>query len=464
MKRALVLSLLVLGLRVAAYGGAFTGSWDTNLCLSWAADGGVSDTVVSFDVFYSRLYIDYEVCDWVFGSNVIFDLTGIEYLWFDAAGSLGAFSFTSIIQFDPDAKSFMDWENIAEVSIAGVNFYGLFDMALGALGPDDVRVGSAYGMLADVGDCTFGAEIRFGAGGHIYWAYVFGVQGWYGHSDGYELCPGYFLITAGNGTGADCNPGFTGLSLMVKFPFTCLDVIALADFSCLNGFDQVCFLLEQIDLGAGWFNIDTMSICYQTGSKSICVDLDLTLGDAVCVTPYFDIVTQTQSFTDGRAYLIDGIALNALTLTYNYNGVTFKAGEIFNHVWERESASVTAWDDCDKMNQYWAFTPTGSITRFTLPQYGLQCAFNVIDGDVTIYPNEMFGVSIDGDSCCGGAYDVDLYNFFMAGTEVQYGIFGWVGTYAGLSVDIGTNTTIGASLTISYLGVESLCFNFSFGW
>ena len=467
MKKALVLSLLVLGLGVAAYGGAFTGSWDTNLCIDWDAAGAVT-----FGPFESMLLVDYTVCDWTFGSNLYFNLTGLGQLWFDASGSLGAFSFATIIDFDVTGQAFLNWETVAQVSIAGVDFYGLFAMSSGAAA-DPVYtygIGSALGILADVGDCTFGAEIQFGAGDHVYWTYLYGVLGWYGMYDGYQFCDfATVFTTAGIGTGTTCDPGFTGLNALVAFPFTCLDVVAIVDFSCLNGFEKACILLENIDLGAGWFKIDSMAICYnigQTPAKTVCVDFDLTLGDAICVTPYFDIVM------DGT-YVVDGIELTALMLTYNYNGVTFKAGEIFNHGWERESGYLHAWNVCVQSDEMWYFTPTGDLTR----REGYGCAFRLLKTPAVVgppavaatywYPNEMFGVSIDGDSCCGGAYDVDLYNFFVADDQSDvnpFGIFGWFGTYAAVTIDIGTNTYIGGSLTVAHSGIEGLCFKFGFSW
>ena len=86
-------------------------------------------------------------------------------------------------------------------------------------------------------------------------------------------------------------------------------------------------------------------------------------------------------------------------------------------------------------------------------------------GEEGTYPNEFFGVSIDGDSCCGGGFDVDLYSFFYAGGDAgEFGIFGWVGSYAAVTVDIGTNFYVGASAQISWEEVESLCFSFGFSW
>jgi hypothetical protein len=311
-------------------------------------------------------------------------------------------------------------------------------------------IGSAFGLLADVGDCSFGVEARFGAGHHVYWVSFYGI-GWYMPYDGYQVCDFGPIYTGGYlDAGVDCTLTFTGLSLMVDFPIACLDVVALVDFNCDDGFQKACFLIRGLDLGAGWFDIDSLAICYQTAGKTLCIDFDLTLGDAICVTPYFDIVM------DGT-YIVDGIELAALMLTYNYNGVTFKAGEIFNHAWERESEYLNAWNQCVQVDEEWYFTPCGSLTRYE----GHGCAFYVQD----VYPNEMFGVTIDGDSCCGGSFDVCLYNFFVAGAaDGAYGIFGWLGTYAQLTVDIGTQTYLGASLTISYEQIEKFCFKFGFGW
>jgi hypothetical protein len=445
MKRALVLSLIfALGIGIAASAGAFTGSWNTTLCLEWDAD------VLEFGDFTSSLYVDYSLSGWVLGSNLVFRDAGLTQMWFDAAGNFGAFSFTSIIEFNPEAALFVGWENIVEVSIAGVNFYALFGLQLIEVG--QVGVGAAFGAVATAGDIDFGVEVQFGAGDGLYFVKLYGVQGAYGHYDGWSYCPAYGFWTLGGINFAEsCDPGFTGLDLYVAFPFTCLDIAVFAGFSCEQGFEDVVILLENIDIGAGWFNIDSLAITFQTSGKSICMDLDLTLGDAICVTPYLHLI----SGAEGAEYEVQGISLDALTLTYNYNGVTFKAGEIFNPVWERESGWINAMTMCDSMGYTWYFSNTGSITRNS------GCAFAI--GEV--YPNEFFGISIDGDSCCGGGFDVDLYNFLYAGGDAgEFGIFGWLGSYAAVSVDIGTAFTIGASTTVTYLGMESLCFNFGFSW
>jgi len=81
------------------------------------------------------------------------------------------------------------------------------------------------------------------------------------------------------------------------------------------------------------------------------------------------------------------------------------------------------------------------------------------------YLRKFFGLSIDGDSCCGGAYNVDIYNFFIAGGDPdEYGIFGWLGTYGEIEVGIGSNTTISAGAIVSFQGFEELHFDFGFSW
>ncbi len=455
MKKALVLSLLILSLGVAAFGaGSFSGSWNTDLWLSWDGAGAVT-----LDSLYSLVMLDYTIGGWTFGSNVVFDLDGISYLWFDAGGAIGAFSFSSFLEFDPTASTFVTWENVAEISLGGMDLYGLFSIAQDG---GDVGVGWAFGGIGEAGPATFGVEVDFGAGGGLYFAKLYGVMGAYGPSDGWTPCTGpsrYYYTNAGLFIGEyTCTQGFTGADIFVSWPFTCLDVTAFLSFSCDVGFSSLTFLFENVDLGIGWINIDSMSIEFQTGSKSICADFDLTFGDAVCVTPYLELV---QDVTAGGAYLFDGIELNALMLNYNYNGVTFKAGEIFDNRWERESGWINTYTMCDSMEYSWYFSYTGDITRYTCS------AFRLYDevAEEYIYPNEFFGLSIDGDSCCGGAYNVDIYNFFVAGGDPgEYGIFGWLGTYGGIELGIGSNTTISFGAIISYLGFEELHFDFGFTW
>jgi len=70
--------------------------------------------------------------------------------------------------------------------------------------------------------------------------------------------------------------------------------------------------------------------------------------------------------------------------------VTFKAGEIFDNNWYFYLAGEGEGLD-------WGFTTTGGLSY--------SCVFDY-DYD------EYFGFVIDGDSCCGGAFSVYMYNWF----------------------------------------------------
>src|SRR4030042_881323 len=112
MKKARVLGLLVLGLGAAVYAGPLTGSWETNIRFD-----GSPLAILSFG---SVLQVDYAVGGWVLGANAIFNQTSFDNLFFEADGQLGAFTFHSMLDFEPQTPSFMAWTNSATLSLAGV--------------------------------------------------------------------------------------------------------------------------------------------------------------------------------------------------------------------------------------------------------------------------------------------------------------------------------------------------------
>ncbi len=448
MRRVLVVGMIVAGLGVAAHAGSFSGSYEATLCF------GVEGTPASvvLDDMWSFLEVDYATCGWTFGSNATLDEDGLDKIWFTASGGLGAFTAKSILVFDPATSEFKAFDTVVDVTLAGVEFYGMFN--LGRNG-GDIAVGGLVGGIGRLGECTIGVELDYGGIlPNLWYAYLWGPAFALYPYDGWEVCPGLYYAEIGWFLTEDCSPGLTGVQVLAVFPFTCLTVTTIVDFSCAEGFDSACFHVFDIDLGAGWFDLAALAICFEPEGKSICADLDLTLGDAICVRPYFDLVF------DGD-YQVTGIELNALTLTYEVNGVTFKAGEIFDRTWELDDPSLTACESALYNPYTWRFTRTGAISY---SWYGSSCWYSVQDGDVEYLPNEMFGVSIDGDSCCGGAFAFDAYSFFIAGERDAYGIFGWIGSFIQVAAGIGPRLSVGFALDVTFLDDVQLQVSFRASW
>jgi hypothetical protein len=415
MKKALVLSLLVLGLGAAVYAGPLTGSWATNF--------RVDTTPFALVDFESILQVDYAIGGWVLGANAIFGELVFENLFFEADGQLGAFTFHSMLDFVPVPPAFMAWTNAASLSLAGVDVFALFMVDnLGTAAAPIIGSGATIGLVGSAGDITWTIITAFNmpVNGYAWWAYGYD---WMIKRDAYQSSCGMFgswskpsslpwsVQTEG------CCVCWSGTSIYVDFPFTCLDVTAYVDFTCTDGFSAMGLWFTGIESGLSWLTIEEIDIDFTVDSKAVTTYFGLSFGDWGCVRPYFTLEGNGATF-------IDGITLNALLLSYSFNGVTFKAGEIFDNTWYSWALNGSI--------STWGFSKTGGLTY--------SCIYD-IDYD------EYFGVEIDGDSCCGGSFKVGIYNFFDI--EATGALFDWQETLASMSLGIGSNTTL-------YFGVSYL--------
>jgi hypothetical protein len=410
-----------LGLGVAAFAAPMYGSWDTEICFRVQT----TDNAVFIDSFYSEIGIGYLVGGWDFGMYMELDETGLTGIYFLADGSLGAFSFYSLLEFDPVNVAFSEWDNAASISLAGVNLYGLF--SLENIGGD---IGSGWGVggYGSAGDISVHAEALFNLDSPFYppifWIDALGYDGFLSfNTNGYSP----YGISRGDMIAVvqtSCAVAFSEFNLYARFPFTCLDLLVTLNFTCANGFEIVCFKIDDIELGQ-WFYLDDLDICFTVQTKSVVVDFELVLGDTGCFVPYFRI--------DQEGNNINGIIFDAFTIEYSWNGVTFTAGHLFNY------------------DEYIGFSTTGVLR---------DSGSVVMYGDVAV--DEFFGVTAEGDSCCGGLWSAGVYNFFLTGGSP--GIFDWVKTTGDLEFGLASNLSITAGVEFSVDGLDEFCVGFEFTW
>jgi hypothetical protein len=430
MKKALVLAIVcALGLGFAGFAASpFSGSWATDICFGPIVTGPL--TVSSF---LSVLDIDYTVGGWIFGMSMILDSGGLDNVYFDVTGTLGAFSIASFLDFDPLPANprFLKWENAAQVTIAGVQFYGLMAVHNFSAVTNDIGTGWAFGAIGTSGDLKIGAGIDFNLttlyGSPLYtmWNY------------GWDVLTGWVSYDCGSWTKGILDPVqtpncvcWTNFDIYAKFPFTCFSVIFELNFDPTTGFDHAKFKIDDINVGIPWLLLDDVDITFHVDSKAVAVDWALVY-TGVCFKPYISILPNPVGGYTG--YTITGIELNALLLSYTWNGVTFKAGEIFDNTW----GSYT-----------WYFDAQGNLTYY--------CPVN------ELY-NEFFGIEINGDSCCGGAFSAGIYNFFIFNSTVG-GIFDWQETLVNLEFGIASNLTLRVNLGVDTVDINSLCIGFTFTW
>jgi len=480
MKRALVLSLFVV-LMAAFMGSAqeFKGEWDSVLKLN------ITDPALPTVGFYSFLDTQYVVSGFTLEAATIVTELGLVNVWFEGYGSIGAFSMWSLVGFDPTTPEFVNFENAVEVSIAGVDIYGLFgilpvDMSDPADGVNDgFGTGFALGGIGTAGDIRIGVEVTSNLYPNLWFVMLYGLNG--AVSDWtYTYCTSDiwyadWQVGALAAIQTSCDTVFSYLTAVVEFPICCADIFAMAEFSC-TGFDFLSFLAKNIDIGIPWLNIYELGITYTVDAKVIDFTFKVVTGDVVCFKPYWTIVTDDGGIT------LDGITLNALTLSCDVGGCKI----FWGHIFDFDQMRYTGWMwptnpslTGPYMDDYRFDAVGGGLTRLHVAN----CAFSVLDGEDRYYPNEVFGFQCDEDSCCGGLFSFSVNNFFTTNlivlgvdltgphvtsttlTDHAVGIFGWMGSYVELTAGIGSNISVVGGLKVTALNkVEFITMGFELAW
>jgi hypothetical protein len=407
--------------------------------------------------FSSKLEVDYTVCGWTFSSTADFSKHGFANLYFEGQGSVGAFGFYGILDFVPQTPNFGFLTGFVDVSIAGVNLYAGMEMLNfnRYKSPDltDPLIGVGYvvGGYGVAGDCAIWAEAQWNMSALIGTVWYYGYETaidrilYYNTGTCAEYKPGFEVQTAG------CCVCDLGIDVYVEYSFACFDVLTTVAFDCTQGFDQICFKIDDICTGLDWLLLDDLDICFNVQTKSVCAQFELVLADCVCFTPYLALEVQDN--------VITGISFNALLIEYDMGqGVTFKAGTLFGSAWGDTGIpkrGMQASQSCDSDDSY-CFTPSGDLSS-----YAACCIVPVTE---TCY-DEYFAVLIDGDACCGGAFSVSVFNWFddnqlATGTNFM----DWAETEVDISVGIGANTTLTFGFDLGQAGLLNWAIGWCFEW
>jgi len=433
MKKALVLSLaVVLGLGVASFAQTFSGTWSSDIVFD--INTAVTPHVLNVSSLTSLFEADYAISGWTFGFNTFVSDVGLFDLNFDIGGSMGAFQFASFVDFDTATPAFEDWEVFGMVSIAGVDVYGAFalqEFASGVYGS-----GWSLGGHGVAGLVEMWGQVNFNLSGGIthYFYYYPDPEVLYGIFDYSTDWGTYYWCGTGQWYSGDwsvqtdsCVSTWSGFQFVAKAPLACLDLYVVTSFTCA-GWGGITFGLNNINLGAGWFQLDDIDITFTPTTKIVSTDFTLTFGSAVCVTPYFDL-------NQVGLNVIDGITLRALLLKFEYNGITLKAGELFS--------------------DYAGFTKAGSLTTYAL------CAVP--------YADEFIGIWYSSDSCCGGSLGASFVTFFDGGATASTatGLFDMVLMVANVEIGIGSNFSVRTGLEVdpgTAGGISAISLGFTLSW
>jgi hypothetical protein len=482
LKKALVLTIAaVVGLGLAA-SATMGGTWGAEISI----DPGTTLAGNLFVDLTSTVDVDYTIGDWVFGAAAGFDRLGWSTMSFDAVGVLGAFSFTAELNFMPrtitgytlviplapqtysminplflgpwadcwDADeicvptygaAFDDLTFTASVSIAGVTIEGLFYLdgyagdavcppwayyylfADGTLTPwvSGMAPYTTYALASSASTATTGSGFRFSLSGTAGSLEITSLTYFSLTEPFATVTCGWALAKKGSGFTVDgCELGFTEQYFHIDgFTFGCATFEVGLDITCA-GFSWVAFAAHDIDLGV-WGLVGDFYVKFSTMQKYVdfCLDFDL---DVVC----FDIGVSL----DYEDYVVGGFSIDSLTLETELNGVTF--------------TSTTQFDGClsevtDESMEIGFLVPVEGLT-YTDPNTYEYATFSLIgasttDGLLTGLVDGFFTpvceyeekwcvfetieIAVDGDSCCGGAFDFSIETGF--GTKEEIKAFAW---------------------------------------
>ncbi len=276
MKRALVLSLaIVLGLGIATFAQSLSGEWDTTITIDPEA-GGVAD----FLDFSSSLTVTYSIGGWAFTSYSAFDDAGWADQTFSADGSLGAYTFSSTLDFDPTG-AFEELDVSGSVTIGGMSFALDFTLA-------DQDVTLVLTGIGSTGLVDIEVEITFGG-------------------DDNDIC----------------DLPWSGAVVTVDFPFCCAEVTASIEFDCY-GFQEACFGVSGIAIpNLPWVTLDA-EVCFQTESKVLTLTPNFDFGADVCFDLYIGVDSEG-GIAPGAPLTLGAIEVYGIGLECEIGGVAFTA-------------------------------------------------------------------------------------------------------------------------------------------
>ena len=474
MKKALVLTIVcALGLGFATLAASpFTGTWSATI----AMDPDAALLSDFFSVFEMSLALDYTIGGWTFGSTTTFADIGWSKQSFAADGVMGAFSFSSVMNFQPMAitavdchypqtwsavttwlncwfedsdlftykyaPDFDDWKTVGTITIAGVSIEGTFFLeGFGGNDTCDIVAWLGPAVIGNIYTQTSGSTnfvlpgaatpVVLGSGARIVFAATtpdFDITSYtyFNLTEkftkvlcGYSLTPGGTLKVAT----ADCVLRFTSEYLLLEgVTFGCLEFDAGLRITCA-GFDWVAVETTVSDLLFPGLDA-VFQIKFTESAKTVALCLDLSLA-STCLE--FGVTV------DYTPYGIDGFTFDSVGFEYEWNGVTFSSTTLFSGCIEEITDDAFAFS---------YLVPIGGITNTAgdvlpsivdsgtgLGYYVPHCAYLE---KYCVW--EEFTLGSTSDSCCGGAFEFSVTTQF--GNKLRLTYYGWdYSFFSGLADD-----------------------------
>lgn len=218
MKKALALGLVVvLGVGVASFAQMLSGAWDSTVT--------IVPSPVSLGI-RSELIVTYAVSGWSFSSDTLLTEAGWVSQRFDASGALGEIALGSVATFNPATVAFASWIVTSSASLADVSLSGTFTLL-----PNNTKFILVGSGTADTVDARV-------------------------------------AVTFGDQTLAGCDFNWTGVDIVVGFPFSCADITSTISFDC-DGFSNAEFMVAGIAIPTlPWVTLNAL-LTFQMQTKSL---------------------------------------------------------------------------------------------------------------------------------------------------------------------------------------------------
>jgi len=517
LKKALVVAMvMVLGLGLFASAQTWEGTWDTDIVIVPAA-ATFADFISSFD---SDLDATFTVGGWAFGMTSDFSQIGLDGLGFTAVGVLGAFSLDVDMDFAPmkliqvetsyvgleidtvnanclsqtnswtyESKivkktympAFDDLTVIGSVSIAGVNFEGLFYLkgtdadhatkysqyTATAVPTQFSQTASATTPVLSTTLLTVASSTKVGTGakftisgsfaGATLTSYTYfnisekfynTVMAAYGTTSLENELQKYGTIS-----GLVCEGCYTFFNeeyiLLEGLAFGCVSIDAAIDFTCC-GFDHVSFLFK--DLAFGWGIDFDFLVKFTTSSKTMAFKPEITLDtECISIATELQFATGTKTITglqiEGLSYTSE--AINGLTVsfaaTWDYTDNPLIG--LYSTVTHYGASKVYFWKPDTHSSLLTTATPHPAVTSAGVGAWALDSAYCYYE-KATVF--NKLSLDYSADACCGGAFTLSANTYF--GTIASYTLTGVYGTY----YYDATETTVGAwDVELDFLGAAN---------
>ena len=264
--------LILLTGSVACAAATLTGSWDTDVTL----DPRQTDFNDAVGVT-SEVTVAYSVDDWTFASITALEDGGWTDQDFAVSGTLGAFTLTSALGFDPATPAFDVWNTTGTVAIAGVSFGADFTLA-------DHDVTLILTGSGTAGDVVLSVQLSFGG-------------------DDNDVCDLHW----------------NDLEITLGFPFCCTTLEATVAFDC-SGFENIVFEADGIAIPNLPYMVLDVTLEFTVQTKSLTLSPRFDFGAETCIDLYIE---QAYTGGSGTVLTLESITIEGVGISCSVGGVTF---------------------------------------------------------------------------------------------------------------------------------------------